>query len=639
MKQALLITVFITQLSMLQAQDRMTPETLWKLGRVSAVGLTRDSKSVVYSVSTPDMEANKSNKKSYVISLANGMARAVSDTEKLVRNSRISPDGKYLLAAKEVKLRKVFGKDVYPDLPKSNVQIYDGLGYRHWDEWEDGEYSHVFLQPLVDGKPGEGVDIMKDLPYDCPQKPFGGEEDYIWSPDSKSIVYVTKPAYGTQYAVSTNTEIFQYDLASGKTTNLSKGMMGYDTHPVFSPAGTLAWLSMKRNGYEADKQDIVVKTAKGIVNLTAGWDNSVDGFVWSADGQSIYFNGAIGGAKHLFVIDKVFSAKPSIQQLTHGDFDIAEIVGQSGNALVVSRTDMNHAAELYTVDLSSGKMEQVTHVNDAIYAKIGMSKIEKRLLTTTDKKKLTVWVIYPPGFDPSKKYPTLLYCQGGPQSPLTQSYSFRWNFQLMAANGYIVVAPNRRGMYGHGQDWNEQISKDWGGQVMKDYLTAIDEISKEPFVDKDRRGCVGASYGGYSAYYLAGIHQNRFKTFIAHDGIYDIRSMSGTTEELWFTNWEFGGNYWDKNNKTAQKSFNDFNPISHVDKWNTPILIVQGGKDYRVPIEQGLMAFHAAQARGIKSKLLYFPDENHWVLKPQNALVWQREFFGWLNETLNGKSF
>ena len=615
----------------------MTPERLWKLGRVSAVGITRDKKGVVYTVSTPDVEANKSNKKSYLVSLATGNVKAVSDTEKLVQNSRYSPDGKYLLSAKEVKLRKVFGKDFYPDLPKSNVQIYDSLGYRHWDEWEDGEYSHVFLQPLVDGKAGEGIDIMKDLPYDCPQKPFGGEEDYIWSPDGKSIVYVTKPSYGTQYANSTNTDIFQYDVASGQTTNLSKGMMGYDTHPAFSPKGVLAWLSMKREGYEADKQDIVVKTPNRIVNLTAHWDNSVDGFQWSEDGSKIYFTAAAGGARHLFVIDNVSAARPAIKQLTSGDFDVAEIVGQTGTTLVVSRTDMNHAAELYTVDLPSGSMKQLTHVNDDAYAKINLSKIEKRLVTTTDKKQMTVWVIYPPGFDPSKKYPTLLYCQGGPQSPLTQSYSFRWNFQLMAANGYIVVAPNRRGMYGHGQAWNEQISKDWGGQVMKDYLTAIDEISKEPYVDKDRRGCVGASYGGYSVFYLAGIHQNRFQTFIAHDGVFDTRSMSGTTEELWFTTWDFGGNYWEKENKAAQRTYNEFNPINHVAKWNKPILIVQGGKDYRVPIEQGLMAFHAAQTRGLKSKLLYFPDENHWVLKPQNALVWQREFFGWLNETLTTK--
>lgn len=623
---------------MLNAQDRMTPELLWKLGRVAPTGITKDGNGVVYTVSMPDVEANKSNKKSYLLSFSNGNVREVSDTERLVRNSRISPDGRYQLSAKDVKVRKVFGKDFYADLPKSNVQIYDGLGYRHWDEWEDGEYSHVFLQPMVNGKAsGESIDLMKDLPYDCPQKPFGGEEDYIWSPDSKSVVYVTKPSYGTQYAISTNTEIFQYNIATGKTTNLSEGMTGYDVHPLFSPKGVLAWLSMKREGYEADKQDIVVKTANGIINLTADWDNSVDGFAWSNDGQKIYFNAAIGGAKHLFVIDNVFSGKPAIKQITNGDFDIAEIVGQAGNTLIVSRTDMNHAAELYAVDLPSGKMRQLTHVNDATYAKIGLSKIEKRLFTTTDNKQMTVWIIYPPDFDPSKKYPTLLYCQGGPQSPLTQTYSFRWNFQLMAANGYIVVAPNRRGMYGHGREWNEEISKDWGGQVMKDYLTAIDEMSKEPFVDKDRRGCVGASYGGYSVYYLAGLHQNRFKTFIAHDGVYDTRAMSGTTEELWFTNWDFGGNYWEKDNKTAQKTYNEFNPVNYVDKWNTPILIVQGGKDYRVPIEQGLMAFHAAQTRGIKSKLLYFPEENHWVLKPQNALVWQREFFKWLNETLGTK--
>lgn len=616
----------------------MTPETLWKLGRVSANGITKDGKGVVYGVSTPDIEKNTSNKKSYLLSLTSESVKAISDTESLVQNSRISPDGKWMLLAKDVKVRKAAGKDFYPDLPKSDVQIYDGLGYRHWDEWEDGQYSHVFVQPLAAGKPsGEAIDIMKDLPYDCPQKPFGGDEDFIWSPDSKSVIYVTKPSYGTQYANSTNTEIFQYDIASGKTTNLSEGMMGYDIHPLFSQTGTLAWLSMKREGYEADKQDVVVKSPKGIVNLTAGWDNSVDGFVWSNDGKKIYFNGAVGGAKHLFVIDGVFSGKPVIKQITTGDFDVAEIVGQTGNSVIVSRTDMNHAAELYAVDLAKGNMRQLTHVNDGAYAKLDMSKVEKRLLTTTDKKQMTAWVIYPPGFVPSKKYPTLLYCQGGPQSPLTQSYSFRWNFQLMAANGYIVVAPNRRGMYGHGQEWNEQISKDWGGQVMKDYLTAIDEMSKEPFVDKDRLGCVGASYGGYSAYYLAGIHQNRFKTFIAHDGIYDTRSMSGTTEELWFTTWDFGGNYWEKDNQAAQRAYNEFNPINLVDKWNTPILIVQGGKDYRVPIEQGLMAFHAAQTRGIKSKLLYFPEENHWVLKPQNALVWQREFFKWLNETLGTK--
>lgn len=634
MKKAPLFFLFYLISIHMQAQERMTPELLWKLGRVSALGLTNDKKAIVYSVSTPDVAANKSNKQNFLLTLADGSVKKLETTDGLLVDNRISPDGNYKIMAKEVKVLPVTGKDYYPELDKSDVQIYSSLGYRHWDEWEDGQYSHVFVHPMVNGKPGKGVDIMKDLPYDTPQKPFGGDEDFLWSHDGKAVLYVTKAAHGTQYAISTNTDIFRYDLQTKQTTNLTEGLKGYDIAPAFSSLGELAWLSMSRDGFEADKQDILVKTGKGHKNLTEHWDNSVESFAWSNDGKRIFFNAAIGGTKQLFVIDNLQSAKPSIKQLTSGDFDVAGIVGQVGKTLVVSRTDMNHAAELYSIDLTSGTMAQLTHVNDAVYAKLALSKVEKRLVPTTDNKQMSVWVIYPPNFDPSKKYPTLLYCQGGPQSPLTQSYSFRWNFQLMAAQGYIVVAPNRRGMYGHGREWNEQISGDWGGQVMKDYLAAIDDISKEPFVDKDRRGCVGASYGGYSAFYLAGIHENRFQTFIAHDGIYDTRSMAGTTEELWFTNWDFGGNYWEKDNKVAQKTFNEFNPINLVDKWNKPILIIQGGKDFRVPIEQGLQAFHAAQTRGLKSKLLYFPDENHWILKPQNALVWQREFYKWLEETM-----
>lgn len=618
------------------SQTNMTPELLWKLARVSAIGISTDDSGVVYAVSTPDISQNRSNRAVYYISLKGGNPRQVADSETLVKNDRISPDGKYILTAKEVKIENVFGNDFYPDLQKSTVQIYDELNYRHWDEWEDGAYSHVFIHPLVNGKPGEGKDIMSSQPFDVPQKPSGGNEDFIWSPDSKSVIYVTKALKGTKYALSTNTDIFRYDLASGTTTNLSKGMTGYDVHPEFSSQGVPAWLSMKRDGYEADKQDIVVKTPAGIINLTKNWDGSVNGFKWSADGRKIYFNAPVDGTIQLFEVNYpgLTKMQPLVRQITKGDFDISGIAGQVGNTMVVTRTDMNHAPELYTVDLSNGSMQQLTHVNDEVYKTVTPSKVERRYVTTTDNKKMLVWVIYPPGFDAGKKYPALLYCQGGPQSPLTQSYSFRWNFQLMAGGGYIVVAPNRRGMYGHGQAWNEQISKDWGGQVMKDYLSAIDAVSRETYVDRNRLGCVGASYGGYSAFYLAGIHNNRFKTFIAHDGVFDTRSMSGTTEELWFTNWDFGGYYWEKNNKTAQKAFEQFNPVNHVDKWNTPVLIIQGGKDYRVPIEQGLQAFQVAQIRRIKSKLLYFPDENHWVLKPQNALIWQREFYKWLKETL-----
>lgn len=636
MKKIIFYSLFASVAFTGYTQNNMTPELLWKLGRVSAVGITKDNSGVVYAVSTPDVEQNKSVRKLYYVSLKGGTPRQVADSENLVANDRISPDGAHMLSSEDVKLKKVFGKDFYPDLQKSNVQIYDQLNYRHWDEWEDGAFGHVFVHSMVNGKPGEGKDIMANELYDVPQKPYGGDEDFIWSPDSKSVVYVTKPLSGTKYALSTNTDIFQYDVSSGTTTNLSKGMMGYDVNPAYSSQGTLAWLSMAREGYEADKQDIVVKTPAGIMNLTKNWDETVEGFKWSLDGKKIYFYAPIDGTLQLFEVNYPGLTKmlPVVRQITKGDFDVSGIVAQAGNTLVVTRTDMNHAPELYTVDLSNGSMQQLTHVNDDVYKTISMSKVERRYVTTTDNKKMLVWVIYPPNFDANKKYPALLYCQGGPQSPLTQSYSFRWNFQLMAGGGYVVVAPNRRGMYGHGRAWNEQISKDWGGQVIKDYLTAIDDVSKEKFVDKTRLGCVGASYGGYSVYYLAGIHNNRFKTFIAHDGVFDLRSMSGTTEELWFTNWENGGYYWERNNKVAQKTFDQFNPINFVDKWNTPIMIVQGGHDFRVPIEQGLQAFQAAQLRGIKSKLLYFPEENHWVLKPQNALVWQREFYKWLKETL-----
>ena len=632
MRNVVLLTVFAIATLISQAQDRMTPELLWTLGRVSGVGLTKDGSSVVYTVSTPNVEANKSSKKTYIIPLKGGTPKVVADSNDLVNNDRISPDGRYMLMAEDVKMKNVFGKDFYPDLQKSTAQIYDQLNYRHWDEWEDGAYTHVFVQPI--GKPGEKKDIMSGQPYDCPQKPFGGDEDFIWAPDG-SIIYVTKPKVGTAYALSTNTDIFSYNMATGISTNLSAGMEGYDLNPTFSRSGQLAWLSMKREGYEADKQDIVVKSGDNIINLTQNWDGTVEGFKWSNDGRNIYFYAPVDGTLQLFVVDYpgMTMKVPEVRQITNGDYDVSGIIGQSGNKLVVTRTDMNHAAELYTVDIATGAMQQLSHVNDAIYSKISLSKVQRRYVTTTDGKSMLVWMIMPPNFDSTKQYPTLLYCQGGPQSPLTQFYSFRWNFQLMAANGYIVVAPNRRGMYGHGREWNESISKDWGGQVMKDYLSTIDDAATLPYVDKNRLGCVGASYGGYSVYYLAGIHNNRFKTFIAHDGVFDLRSMSGTTEELWFTNWENGGYYWEKDNKVAQTSYK-FSPSDMVDKWNTPILIIQGGKDYRVPIEQGLQAFQAAQLKGIKSKLLYLPDENHWVMKAQNALVWQREFYKWLKETL-----
>lgn len=620
----------------LQAQNMMTPELLWQLNRVSALDLSNDGTHVIYNVSTPNTVENKSRSKKYSIPVQGGVPVELNSVENILRDKTISPDGKYQITTQEVKINKVLGKEVYPDLDKSNVRIYDGLNYRHWDTWEDGSFGHLFVHPVVNGKAGEGKDIMPNEPYDCPQKPFGGDEDFTWSPDSKKIVYVTKKKTGTAYAVSTNSDLFEYDVTTGMTTNLTPDRMGYDTEPSYSSTGALAWLSMKRDGYESDKNDIVVQTGQTVINLTQQWDGTVNSYKWSNDGKKIFFNAPVNGTVQLFEVDYPGLPKktPVVKQITNGEFDVAAIAGQSGSTLVVSRTDMNHAAELYTVNLTNGQMTQLTHSNDATYGKLGLSKIEKRMVPTSDGKQMLVWVIYPPDFDPNKKYPTLLYCQGGPQSALSQFYSYRWNFQLMAANGYIVVAPNRRGMQGFGVAWNEQISKDHGGQVMQDYLSAIDNVSQEKFVDRTRLGCVGPSYGGYSVFYLAGIHNNRFKTFISHDGIFNLKSMYGTTEELWFVNWDLGGPYWEKNNAAAQKSYGAFDPSNLVDKWNTPILIFQGGKDYRVPDGQGFEAFQAAQLRGIKSRLVYLPEENHWVLSAQNGLVWQREFFRWLRETL-----
>jgi dipeptidyl aminopeptidase/acylaminoacyl peptidase len=618
------------------AQKTMTPEMLVQLGKVAGMGLTKDGKSVVYSVKTYSIAEGKSASKQYTIPVAGGAPSVIEDADALLPNTRISPDGKYSISSKEVKVKNIFGKDVYPDLTKSEVMIYTDLNYRHWDTWEDGLFGHVFLNTLNAGKITDSIDLMKDEPYDCPQMPFGGDEDFIWSPDGKQVLYVTKKKYGKEYALSTNTDIFAYNIETRKTTNLTEGMMGYDIKPAFSSAGTLAFLSMKTDGYESDKNDIIVDNGTMKMNLTKDWDGTVDDFRWSNDGKKLYFTAALDGTVQIFVVDYPGNTKklPVVKQLTKGDFDVRAMIGQTGNTMVIEQMDMNHAAEIFTVDLATGATKQLTHVNDTLYSSITLGKIEKRYLTATDGQQMLVWVIYPPNFDPSKKYPTLLYCQGGPQSPLTQFYSFRWNFQLMAANGYVIVAPNRRGMPGHGVKWNEQISRDYGGQNMKDYLISIDALAKEPFVDKNRIGCVGASYGGYSVYFLAGIHEKRFKSFIAHDGIFDWRSMYGTTEEMFFVNQDLGGAYWEENNVSAQKSYNQFNPINFVNKWDTPIMIIQGGKDYRVPIEQGLGAFQAAQLKGIKSKLLYFPTENHWILREHDALVWQREFFGWLKETL-----
>ncbi|MEC3880940.1 S9 family peptidase [Parapedobacter sp. 10938] len=676
--KALMIAAALATAGVSQAQKPLTPEMLWQLGRVSAESVTPDGKDVIYGVTYYDITENKSEKNLYRIPVSGGTAQQLTTGEggesvvhidnqsgtiiylhkgqlwqlspggseptqlteypEPLHNVRLSPDGKHILFTQAVPLQEIHSTDRHADLPKSDAYVYDALDYRHWDTWADGSYHHVFYATYNDGELGMPIDIMADEPYHTPQQPFGGREDVIWSPDGRGILYVSKKSVGTAYAQTTNTDIYRYELATATTINLTEGMVGYDQAPAYSPDGQrLAWLSMAEDGYESDKNDIVVfdKKASQRYNLTKDWDGTVNGYQWSNNGRTIWFTAAVKGTVQLFEIhlpnNLGDATARQISQISQGQHDIASIVGQAGNQLVVSFTNMNHAAELYRFDLASHQLTKITSVNDERYAGIAKSKVEARISKATDGKDLLSWIIYPPDFDPAKKYPTLLYCQGGPQGALSQFYSYRWNFQLIAAQGYIVVAPNRRGMPGYGVEWNEQISGDWGGQAIDDYLSAIDDMAKEPYVDTDRLGAVGASYGGYSVFMLAGVHENRFKTFIAHDGLFDMRSWYGTTEELFFANKDLGGPYWDERNA---KTYTDFNPITRVDQWNTPIMIVQGGKDYRVGIEQGLEAFQAAQLRGIKSRLLYLPDENHWVLSAQNALVWQREFFRWLKETL-----
>ncbi len=671
----LIIPVLLLASIGVNAQSRMTPEMLWSLKRVSGEGISPNGDRIYYAAKQYDWHTEKSSTKHYVINTTTGEKReySVAEGKDIVQrdknvwyatdgktlfssqdngktwrtfysglqdaeNIKVSPNGRYIAFSKDVMVTPILAKDIFPDLPKSTMQVYNDLMYRHWDTWEDGKFSHVFI---ADVKKNKAIDIMADEPYDCPQKPFGGPEDMVWRPNSKGLVYVCKKKTGKAYAISTNTDLYYYDVVAHRTVNWTAGMDGYDTQPAFSPDGRrIAWLSMAHDGYESDKNNIMVAeldapSSAWKINVTDGWDGTVDGFSWVNNGN-IYFSAPWKGTQQLFEAyipgDIKQTTRPEIRQATEGQFDITGIVGEGKDEMIVTRCDMNHANEIYAVNRKDGSMHQVTHENDDIYNSIKMGKVEMRKVTLKDGKKMATWVIYPPDFNPHKKYATLLYCQGGPQAEVSQFYSFRWNFQLMAANDYIIVAPNRHGLPGFGTAWNEEISKDWGGTPMQDYLAAIDDVSQESYVDKSRLGCIGASYGGYSVYMLAGMHEGRFKTFIAHDGLFDLKSWYGTTEELWFANWDIGGAYWET---AAAKSYEKFNPSNFVNKWTAPIMIVQGGIDYRVPVEQGLEAFQAAQLHGIKSRLLYLPNENHWVLHAQNGIAWHREFFNWLKETLH----
>jgi dipeptidyl aminopeptidase/acylaminoacyl peptidase len=661
------------------AQNKMAPETLWQMGRVSEPIIAPDGKLVLYSVTRFNIQANKGNADLFIVPLAGGEAKQITNSFSSESNARWRPDGKkigyigmetgtpqlweinpdgsdnkqitsfkngvsnfnyspkgnMIYFTQDIKIHETLA-DRYPDLPKANALEYDGLMMRHWNQWEDEHFSHIMVSAYNDGKVALPRDIMPNEPYDAPNGPFGGEEEINWSPDGKLIAYSCKKEEGTAYATSTNTDIYIFDLATGKTENISIDNKGYDTQPRFSPDGkSIAWLSMERAGFEADKNRIVVLelATKTLKEITKDLDQSADEMIWSPDSKTIYFASCTNAVHQLYAY-AINAKTANLVKITNGLTDMGAISLASdakSTYLIATKTSLSRPAEIVKVDVLKGKMESLTTTNDALYAGLKLGKVEKRMISTSDNKEMLTWVIYPPDFDPKKKYPTLLYCQGGPQSTISQSFSFRWNFQLMAANGYIIVAPNRRGLPSFGQEWNDQISGDWGGQAMRDYLAAIDEMSKEPFVDTARRGAVGASYGGYSVYYLAGHHNGRFKTFIAHCGVFNLESMYGATEEVFFSNFDMEGPYW----KSPQpKSYEQFSPHKFVQNWNTPILVIHNEKDFRVPLGEGLQAFNAAQLKGIKSRFLYFADEGHWVSKPQNSLLWQREFFRWLKETL-----
>lgn len=659
--------------------DIMTPEVLWAFGRLGGVSVSPDKKQLLYGVTYYNLQENRSYRDLYLMSSEGGNSIQLTHSDHNEYNELWRPDGKkiaYLSAQsgsmqmweinpdgtqptqisfieggitgfkyspdmshifylKEVTLDESVS-DIYPDLPKANARIINDLMYRHWDQWVDN-YTHIFISKYKESEPiKQGSDIMQGEKWESPLRPFGGVEQINWSPDSKTLAYTCRKKRGLEYAISTNSDIYLYSLGNGQTINLTEGMMGYDTNPSFSPNGKqIAWESMERDGYEADKKRLFVadlKTGKR-TDFTQDLDQNANNLRWSDDSESIFFISDWHATDEIYRLD---IASKKIHKLTNGIHNYTSIE-VAENELIATRVSMSKPAEIYKVSLSSGQAEEISFINRSILNQLKMGKVEKRWVKTTDNKEMLVWVIYPPHFDPSKKYPAILYCQGGPQGTVSQFWSYRWNFQMMAANGYIVVAPNRRGLPGFGQEWLEQISGDYGGQNMKDYISAIDNIKQEPYVDENRLGAVGASYGGFSVYWLAGHHKKRFRAFIAHDGMFNLESQYLETEELWFVNWDLGGAFWEKDKPIAQRSYAN-SPHKFVQNWDTPILVVHGGKDYRIVETQGMQAFNAAILRGVPAQLLHLPEENHWVLKPQNGILWQRTFRKWLDKWLKDEN-
>ena len=662
---------------------RLTPEALWAMGRIGSISVSPDESKIAYAVSYYSVPENKSNTELFVmnadgsnvtqltdnnayqgepawikggtkiayLSSDSGSAQVwemnadgsgkkqLTDYEGGIDGFSFSPDGKKLLFISQVKVVKSTAEK-HPDLPKATGMVIDDLMYKHWDEW-----TTTVPHPFIADFDGNGIsnvkDILEGLPFESPMKPFGGIEQLAWSPASDKVAFTCRMKTGLAYAVSTDSDIFEYDVVKGGFVNLCKQdtkegkseMAGYDTNPQYSPDGKyIAWQSMERDGYEADWNRLCVMNRETGEKqfVSDDFKSNVDAFKWSKDSQAFYFLGVWHGEEHIYHINLAEGNK--LTQLSEGVYDYASI-DFCGDKLIAKRHSMSQGDEIYALSADGKEVQQLSFENKHIYDQLDFGKVEARWMKTTDGKQMLTWVIYPPQFDPSKKYPTLLFCEGGPQSPVSQFWSYRWNFQIMAANDYIIVAPNRRGLPGFGIEWNEAISGDYGGQCMKDYFTAIDEMAKEPFVDRDRLGCVGASFGGFSVYWLAGHHDKRFKAFISHDGIFNMEMQYLETEEKWFANWDMGGAYWEKDNKVAQRTFAN-SPHKFVDKWDTPILCIHGEKDYRILANQAMAAFDAAKMRGVPAQLLIYPDENHWVLKPQNGILWQRTFFEWLDKWL-----
>ena len=651
----------------------LTPEILWKFGRIGSFEVSPDGKKVIYEVTRYDAKTIQRTSNIYILPLAGGdpinltenrfkdvaptwtpdgkiaflsnrfgdmqlwtMDEAGMERKQITKIDggidafKISPDNSKLLYTKNVKLEQSV-TEKHSDLDKANARVMDDLMYRHWNDWSDYKFSHIFVADMSEKLIKSGKDIMENELWDAPLSPYFNDGEITWSPDSKTIAYTCKKLYGRDYAVSTNSDIYLYNIKSGETKNITKANLGYDKYPVFSADGSkIAYMSMKTPGYESDKERLMILDLQsGNLNyLNDNWDQNAHGYCWSKDGKELFF---ISGKNAKDQIYKVDIATKEFTAITKGQHRYTSF-SKANDILVGAKTTHQRATELFVIN-SDGSETKFTNENKNIYDKIDFGHSEERWVETTDGKQMLVWVIYPPNFDKNKKYPTLLYCQGGPQSTVGQFFSYRWNFAMMGANDYIIVAPNRRGVPSFGQEWNAQISGDYSGQNIKDYLSAIDELAKEPFVDENNLGAVGASYGGYSVFYLAGHHEKRFKAFISHCGIYNWESMYASTEETFFPNHDLGGPYWDTSNKVAQRSYKN-SPHKFVDKWDTPIMIIHGEKDFRVPYTQSIEAFNAAQLRGIPSRLLYFPEETHFVVQPQNAILWQREFFEWFDKYL-----